>query len=331
MAKLLEAQTTQHREDIGFTAINLASLRVDTVTSFDIYFQHGPNQPFVLYAERNVTFTEQARQRLVENKIDKVYIRANQVQAYGRYIEDHLPALLTDSRISTEEKTEMLYTSATGVAEALLRDGLVQDGVRRSKDVVKHAVNFMLSDKHVFAALLKAISTDYRVYSHSVNVMTYVIGLAHRLGQHDSATLRELAVGALLHDIGKGKIDPAIVNCSRTLTQDQWDTMKRHSTYGHEMLATTGAFGEIALDIVLHHHEKVRGGGYPDNLQGEQISRFVRLVSIADIFDALTTDRPFQQKRTSFTALSLMRTQIARDLDPELFRVFVTMMGNPGS
>jgi len=107
--------------------------------------------------------------------------------------------------------------------------------------------------------------------------------------------------------------------------------MKLHPVHGHELLSSTGTISEIALDIVLHHHEKIRGAGYPDNLKGSAISRFVRIVTISDIFDALTTDRPFQKARTTFAALSFMRSQVANDLDADLFRIFVSMMGNPGA
>ena len=105
--------------------------------------------------------------------------------------------------------------------------------------------------------------------------------------------------------------------------------MKRHPEQGHAMLAATGAVSEIALDIVRHHHEKIQGGGYPDNLKGSSISRFVRITAIVDIFDALTTDRLYQKARTSFAALKLMRLKVANDLDPDLFRIFVGMMGHP--
>jgi HD-GYP domain-containing protein (c-di-GMP phosphodiesterase class II) len=205
----------------------------------------------------------------------------------------------------------------------------LEDGIRRSKEVVKHTVGFMLSDKQGFGYFLKALSTDYKVYTHSVNVVTYAVALAQRAGYTDAPTLRELAIGALLHDVGKSRIDPAILECRASLTEAQWAMMRRHPRFGYEILADRVGLGEIALDIVLHHHERMRGGGYPDDLRGDMISPLVRIVTVVDIFDALTTDRPFQRSRSSFSALSLMRTQVVWDLDPDLFRIFVSLMGSP--
>jgi HD-GYP domain-containing protein (c-di-GMP phosphodiesterase class II) len=153
------------------------------------------------------------------------------------------------------------------------------------------------------------------------------VALAQRVGFEDAATLREIAIGAMLHDVGKSRIASDILTQNTPLTDQQWEIMKLHPTYGYEMVRAVENVGEIALDIVLHHHEKLRGGGYPDKLSGRLISPFVRLVSICDAFDALTTERPHQEAMPSFKALSFMRTQIAEDFDADYFRAFVTMMG----
>lgn len=326
---MTEAGDTQVQGESTFIPVSLGSLRIDSITSFDVYFQPAPGQPFVLYAERNLRFTEDARKRLLDNNLDTVYVRGTQRSEYRRYVEENLPAIISDPSMNPDEKSEMLYASATGVAESVIHDPESLENLRRSREIVKNTVNFMLEDRQVLAHLLKSLSSVYEIYTHSVNVVTYGIALAQRAGESDPATLRELAIGALLHDVGKGKIDPAIINCRGTLTGEQWEMMKRHPGHGHEILAATGAIGEIALDIVRHHHERLRGAGYPDNLKGTAISRFVRMITIVDIFDALTTDRAFQKARSSFAALNLMGSQVANDLDQDLFRIFVSMMGKP--
>ena len=93
------------------------------------------------------------------------------------------------------------------------------------------------------------------------------------------------------------------------------------------MLESTGLFGEIALDIVLHHHERLNGSGYPHRLKDPQISPFVRIVAIADVFDALTTDRSHQKGRSSFEALSLMHRTMQPQLDMTVLRTFTEMLG----
>lgn len=317
------------QDETNFVSISLATLRIDSTTSFDIFFQPGPDQPMVLYAERNLIFSEAARQRLIDNRVEIIYIRSGQEAAYHRYLERNLTEILSDPAIKPEEKSKILYSSATLVAEMVMANPESQESVKRGKELVRGTVDFMISDPRIFGCLLKAVSSVYKLYTHSINVVTYSVALAQHLGYSDPATLRELAVGAFLHDVGKGRIDSAILDNSGTLTQEQWEELKRHPRYGHEMLMAAGNVGEIALDIVLHHHERLHGGGYPDNVKGDLISTLVRVVSIADVFDALTTDRPFQKSRKTFPALSMMRFQTVNDLDPVLFRRFVELMGSP--
>jgi len=316
-------------ENAAFVPIRLATLRVDRVARFDTFLEPGPGQPLVLYSERDVRFTEEARQRLVDNRVDTLYVHRDQLPEYNRYIQENLADLLAEEALPIEARADLLYSSASAVVEDVFAEPLAQESIQRSKGVVKNTVSMMLTDPHVFGYLLKVVAPDYRISTHSVNVVTYAVALAQRAGYGDAATLRELATGALLHDVGKTRVDSAILESPGPLSLEQWDALKKHPAEGHDMLASTDSLGEVALDIVRHHHEKVRGGGYPDGLAGDRISPFVRIVTIADVFDALTTHRPFQRARASFNALSLMTTQLAVDLDRELFRLFVGMMGNP--
>lgn len=328
MAGIANSQTRNLQDSAGFTPIPLSSLRIDSVTNFDIFIKPRPDQPYVLYAEKNIQFNEEARSRLVEHRITEIFIRTSQRAAYGRYLEDNLRQIISDESIPVQQKTDMLYVSACGVVENVLANPQSYEGVQRSRELVKNTVSFMLSDRQVFGHMLQAISTVYHLYSHSVNVMTYSVALAEFSGYAASSTLREIALGALLHDVGKSRIDAAILNSPDALTAEEWSLMKQHPRFGYDMLVATRSVGEVALDIVLHHHENVRGDGYPDAIKGQGLSPFVRVVSIADVFDALTTDRPWQASRNSFEALSLMTSQIAVELDRDLFRSFVTLMGS---
>ena len=309
--------------------VHLATLRVDTVMDFDLFFKPAANQPFVLYSERNIPFTENTWDRLEESNVRTLYVRATERLKYAHYMQGSLPAIIADASIPPDEKSEIVYASATGTMEGVIDNPESRQGVKLGKEIVKHSVAFMLSDDKVFGNLLETLSTDYEVYTHSVNVVTYTIALARHARFGDAATLREISTGALLHDIGKNMVDPKILKKPGALSPEQWEEMKRHPGLGHEILSATGNFGEIALDIIRHHHEKLPGSGYPDGLSGDEISTFVRMVTITDIFDALTTNRPFQKAQSTFDALSTMTSQISDDLDPVLFKRFVDLMGNP--
>ena len=130
-----------------------------------------------------------------------------------------------------------------------------------------------------------------------------------------------------MHDLGEANLDKSILAKTEALNEKEWQTVKNHPTVGFKILEEVNCLGEIALDVVLHHHEKLTGNGYPHKLAGNSISPFVRIVTIADIFDALTTDRPHRKDHSTLSAIRVMHQSMRDDLDSNLLRLFVEMMG----
>jgi putative nucleotidyltransferase with HDIG domain len=314
-----------------YLPIRIASLRIDSVTDFDLYLQVNDNLEPILYRERNLSFSEEARERLLTAGIENLLIDKGQEKEYRRYIENNLSALLDDPKVEPEIKSEMLYYSARGLMEDVMDDPRAGEVVPRSRAFVANTCDFLLSERRAFHHLLRVTSYDYYTYTHSVNVFVFSVSLAQRAGITDAATLKEFGEGALLHDIGKSMIDPEIVNCRGRLDAAQWEEMKKHPVYGYDILREQGVTSSTVLSAVRHHHEKLRGGGYPDGLSGSEIPPLTRISTIADIFDALTTKRSYKSALDSFPALNLMRQEMAPDLDPDFFRIFIGMMGNPGA
>lgn len=330
----MQHKSSASREPIQFgdqtyLPINVDAVRVDSVPEFDLYFRPSAGAPFVLYCEHNIKFSAEARKRLIVQHIDVLYIRKDSAHHYHRYLAQNLNEILGDKRLSPREKSSILYDSAQAVVVDVLANPEKPESVRQGKEIVSQTVDFMCAEDFKLEQLLRTISCDYYLYTHSVNTVAYTIALAKRVGIHDKPTLRELANGALLHDVGKSQIDPATLNKTTGLTAAEWEKVKEVPRIGHDMMRATHALGEIALDIILHHQERLSGNGYPDRLEDGEISRYVRIVSIADIFDALTSDRFHQRPRTSFEALQVMQRDMRSDIDPDLFRAFVEMMGNP--
>lgn len=312
-----------------YVPINIDAVRVDTTPAFDLYFRPGADQPFVLYCERNTKFTAEARKRITITHVDQLYIRKAQSTDYHRYLAENIEDILKDKKLTAREKSGILYDSAQAVVEEVLADPASRENVQRGKSIAGQTVAFMSAEDFRLEQLIRTISSDYYLYTHSVNVVAYSVALAMRAGHKDGATLREIANGALLHDVGKAKIDPDILNKASGLTAAEWEKMKQVPVMGHDMIRSANCIGEIALDIILHHQEKLNGRGYPDGLKEPEISRFVRIVTIADVFDALTSDRFHQARRSSFEALHIMQKDMKQELDQELFRTFVEMMGKP--
>jgi HD-GYP domain-containing protein (c-di-GMP phosphodiesterase class II) len=324
-----QARQVEYRGDVYFP-VSTGSIRVNTTPNFDLFFRPGPDQPFVLYCERNTAFGEEARRRLERNRVESLFVIQDHLHPYNLYISDHLDAILMDQGYTERQRAGILYDCSQTVVSEILRQPHSRDALIRGKSVVRHMVAYMSRRDFRLEHLLRTISCEYYLYTHSVNVATYSIALAIRSGYTDHATLREMAHGALLHDIGETLIDPEILSRPGSLSGVEWDLVKEHPCAGHDLLKNTDLFGEIALDIVVHHHERLNGRGYPDQIRNGQLSPFVRMVTIADIFDALTTDRFYQKRRSSFEALSLMHRTMKEELDGPFLRTFTEMLGLRG-
>jgi putative nucleotidyltransferase with HDIG domain len=138
-----------------------------------------------------------------------------------------------------------------------------------------------------------------------------------------------LLQAALLHDVGKARIPPAILNKPGALSKPEMDVMRTHAALGHAMLAAQRGVDPVILDVVRHHHEYLDGTGYPDRLQGRQISDYVRIVTICDIYAALIERRPYRAPTPPQQALAVL-TELGAKLDRSLLKHFEAVVADTG-
>jgi len=142
--------------------------------------------------------------------------------------------------------------------------------------------------------------------------------------------MHELGAGFFLHDLGKVKVNPYIINKPGKLTTEEMNQMRRHPTEGYRILSDTHQLTQECKTIVMQHHERCNGKGYPKGISGDQIHIYGKICSIADVYDALTSDRPYRQKMTPFDALSLMKDEMIDHFQKDLFEQFVFLFKNNG-
>lgn len=326
-AHVEEKSTTAGEEEADFIAIPVSALQSDTVTQFDLYIR-GKGETPVLYRSADLPFSEEAWARLHERKIGVLWIPSSQSRAYRLYLEANLGAILSDRSVPLEERSELLYQSAQGLVKEVLQDPRAGDLMQRSGTMVEHMVQFMFREGRSFYHLMRVTSFDYYTYTHSVNVFVFATALAQSMG-HPEEEVAEFGQGALLHDLGKSLIDDTILNCPGRLTPEQWEVMRKHPIYGHELLKEQGVESEVICDVTRHHHCKLNGKGYPDGLRNDEISEWCRIVTVCDIFDALTTRRSYKDAMQSFEALRLMKEEMSDELDRDVFHQFVKLMAKP--
>lgn len=292
------------RTELKYIPILLESLRVDSILAFDLYLNVSGN--LVLYRSADLPFTEQTRQKLMINKVERLFITSEKRIEYQHYIEKNLANILNDPTIKEEKKASILYETSTSLVKDVLSNPTYGENIRRSQDMVASTVGYILQGKDAFHSLLKLSSFDYYTYTHSVNVCTFSVALARQLGYKDEKFLGELGVGALLHDIGKSKISERILNKRSALTPIEFDIMKKHPKWGIELLAETDEIEAASYYPVLQHHERGDRRGYPSGLSLDDMHIYSKIVAVCDSFDAMTTERVYQKAMDTFPTLKIM-------------------------
>lgn len=174
--------------------------------------------------------------------------------------------------------------------------------------------------------LARLKTADDYTYMHSVAVCALMIALSRQLGLDDEKT-RAAGLAGLLHDIGKMAVPWTILNKPGKLTDAEFAAVREHPAAGHKMLLKAKGVGEIALDVCLHHHEKMDGSGYPDGLSGDQISLYARMGAVCDVYDAITSNRPYKQGWCPAASLRKMTEWSRGHFDEAVFQAFVKSIG----
>jgi HD-GYP domain-containing protein (c-di-GMP phosphodiesterase class II) len=302
--------------------IHLDTLRANKLFDFDLYI--SIEGEMVLYCEQSLLFSDESRKRLFDSKVQQVYVdRAQRHQVLG-YMERELPLLLHDDRIPPLEKASIMYTTSKLIVEEVFERPTIVGNIKRTEALVGNTVSFLTGSADAFRNLVLLSAQDYTLYSHSVHVCTFALGLAQGAGIQDPAALQALGVGAILHDVGTTRIDTRVMRKRAPLSHEEFELMKRHVELGVGVLKETDAIPPMAYIPVLQHQEREDGTGYPAGLKGDEIHVFGKITGIADVFDAITTSRVYSDAMPTFDAFKVM---LSLPLESGLVRKFIRLLG----
>lgn len=174
--------------------------------------------------------------------------------------------------------------------------------------------------------LARLKTSDNYTYMHSVAVCALMIALGRELGMTEE-DVRGAGTAGLLHDVGKMFIPPEILNKPGSLSEQEFATIRNHPGEGAIALTESGEISDKVIDVCLHHHEKVDGSGYPDGLSGEQISELARMGAVCDVYDAITSTRPYKQGWSPAESIHRMAQWSGGHFDSRIFQAFVKSVG----
>ena len=279
-------------------------------------FYQNNNGEFVLYKPAGANFadirSDQKRhpEKLYIKQTDKL-LGIQEVQtAFNRQLKE-------DIRNNSPEKVKDTIMNIVKETFDEPRSGSIR-GLYKTVNIL---VSDFANESNVIRNLLFISHNDYTTVLHSVNVMALVIGYA----SHENYSLAEkkiLGLSALLHDIGKAKIDSEILTAPRKLTCDEFDKIKSHTATGYQVLSRCKFTNQDIKICALQHHEKIDGSGYPNGLK--HISEIAQIIGIIDCYEALTNDdRPYRSAMDPFKALTILKDDVnAGKFNRKIFEKF---------
>jgi len=243
---------------------------------------------------------------------------------YFRRLDQLSQSLKPDDLVSKEDMklaveavqtvfVDMIHNDKTGLNPAIPNEHI---------DLVVNVVESLMATLYTSERLLYTVtelmdSDDY-TYRHSVNVAILSILTAKSM-HYTEKEIKNIALGALLHDIGKAKV-VSLVRKPAELTEFEKKEMKMHPEYGYQMVKDIDTLPYSVKQIIRYHHEKMDGSGYPFGLVGMEIPLYIRLITVCDMYDAMTSNRTYRKKMPIHTALEILMKDAVYKIDPEVYR-----------
>ncbi|TYO97645.1 HD domain-containing protein [Geothermobacter ehrlichii] len=304
--------------------IGLECLYLDLRAPCDLYRRLQDGE-MVFFARRGIPFDQEARDRLHELGVSELYIREDDVPRFFTFIRETLEKIVRDNSVSPQKKAEAVHVSCMETMRRAYADPRAVF-LQQAHEVIAPTVDLIVHDDVATRALVQLTAYDHCTYVHSTNVGIFGIALARIMyGQESVAVMERLGAGFFLHDLGKCRIPVEILNKPGSLTPKERRLVNRHPRDGYEILRLEGFMTDEAEILTLQHHEREDGEGYPAGLTSRDIHPYARICRLVDIYEALTADRPYHKRRTTFEALKFMQEQILTDMDQELLRNFVLL------
>lgn len=252
--------------------------------------------------------------------IDKYIENLTNMGIYYLYVEDELSKDIVIPDAISEENRQRCKNVLINTLNDLQKGQTLK--LTKLADNVENIISDIMNNSELQLSLSDLSAMDEYTFTHSVSTTVYALLIGYGL-KYSRKKMSSLAMGTLLHDIGKIVLDPAIVYKEDTLTQEEFQYVKKHVDCGYELLKDSYNIPLMAKEIALNHHEKLDGTGYPRGLKGDEINEFARISAIADVYDALTSDRCYRKKWPTYKAVDFLIENSGTKFDPDLVRIFL--------
>ena len=285
----------------------------------DVYSWQTGSKEQILFLAADETATDDALQRIASSPDVKLYISHYDSSAFQNYLRSHFDEWFKTDSISIHNKVALLSEIVRNVLLEQFSRNETNSVVTSAKTLGSHIAQLTSNRSLSGSELCQILHHDYGTFTHSANVGFYCSLLASRMG-YTGEKLEEIATGGLLHDLGKLEIDERILNKPDKLDEFEFRTIKEHPLTGFRKLTKVKGVTTEQLLMAYQHHERLDGKGYPVGIGGNEIDIVSRICSVADVFEAMTSNRPYRRALSQKQTLEIMSGGVNKSFDKEVFQ-----------
>ncbi len=324
MSLTMNSKGVARRSD--FVAISAAMIVPTRLCGISLYVCDQEDGQYRLFRAPNVPITPEWVERLEQGRHRKLFVSTHEHQEFQRYLQENIKEMVADESIPTTQRFALLNEVVRGVLGKELNSSDLDASIAKTEEMGHHVVELVCRSNVISSELCKLLYHDFHTFTHVANVSYYCVMLAKECGITAPDELRKVAVGAMLHDLGKSEISGAILTKPGKLTDHEFRIIKTHPTIGFLRLSkrTDLSFGQLMM--VYQHHEHLDGTGYPVQVSGSEIHPWARICAVADVFEALTSNRPYRAGMNKDDAFRIMDRQMGTFFDVEVYEQWKTLM-----
>lgn len=311
---------TLYMETKDYFRIRLSTIRPNEPTPFDL---------FILIDGKIISYLHKG-DALKSEKVESLHSQDSGesffvINADKQLYRDYIKNAMNSAFITNDQKANILRESSIALLEDLFENPDVGVALENSKPIIHDLLQFMEVAPQSIGNLISLSGHDFYTYNHSFDVSIYSLGLGQALG-FDKTELAELGISSLFHDVGKRNVALEILCKKGPLDENEWVQMRMHPQYGLKILNEHPGLSDAVKAACYEHHESWSGGGYPQDISGQEIHPFARIVALTDTYDALTTQRSYNVPMKPTEALNMIKDKLSTRYDPEMLKAMYSVL-----
>jgi HD-GYP domain-containing protein (c-di-GMP phosphodiesterase class II) len=311
----------------GYVPMRASALcSIDTAAA-DLFVQYDRRSAPVLYCKAGAPLDPQLFAELADAGIEQVYVAKDDFGEFSSRLLNSLESFFHKDTVPQTEKFAALQIAFSVEIEHSFR--VVDCGKFQSvaERVGRQMVSLLAASDVLPRDLYRIAQHDFHIFTHVTNVASYIVVLAEHMGIRDSQTLEQLASAAMLHDVGKRFVPPAILVNMGQLSQEEREVLETHPQRGYVELCDRPGLEFGQLMMVYQHHERIDGKGYPVRILADEIHPWAKMLSVVNVFDVMTAKRPNRRPATLDQVLEYQQHQAGTQFDPEVVKCWISVMG----